>query len=587
MGIIAASGSGSRQRRSTDPNRGRPSATEKRSALDPLAEPSRLEVILAHRPQLVLAILLVLALALAVWRRFVLDDAFISFNYAKSLVEGDGLTWFGVRVEGYTNFLWVLWIALGLKLGMDAVIWAHAGSIAAFLATLCAMWRLGGRIFNTRLPTVTAILLFMGNYTVASFATGGLETMLQTALLSSAAIVAYDLWKQRSASIGQCLGVSVMATLAILTRLDSALPLAVLLASAIIVLPRSALPRPRLVLLLGPVLVVVTVWLAWKLTYYHRVLPNSFVSKVGGNPRMLINGFHYVALFFRSYLLWPFLTLGVALQIWRRWAIPSRLIPLFVLVLSWCIYVVAVGGDFMEFRLLVPMTPFLFLIVAYYIHDIIGTAWLRRPTIVTALSLLVLLLGSIYHGVTSRGVVPGRTLDSIPALASFYDVYEDHDWTRIGSRLKIELGDLDASLALHAVGAIPYYSGLRTVDMYGLNDLNIVAEGVHVPAMYLRPGHQRMFPLQYLRRQGVNFVLGHPTLIPREYLARPEAREFISTWLGGCLGSSPEPVAEATVVAVPITSGFSLLMWYLTPSRALDQRIRDHGWEMANFAIRL
>jgi len=31
----------------------------------------------------------------------------------QGLVEGNGLTWFGNRVEGYTNFLWVTWIALG------------------------------------------------------------------------------------------------------------------------------------------------------------------------------------------------------------------------------------------------------------------------------------------------------------------------------------------------------------------------------------------------------------------------------------------------------------------------------------------
>ena len=40
------------------------------------------------------------------------DDAFISFRYARNLLEGQGLAFNpGERVEGYTNFLWVLELA--------------------------------------------------------------------------------------------------------------------------------------------------------------------------------------------------------------------------------------------------------------------------------------------------------------------------------------------------------------------------------------------------------------------------------------------------------------------------------------------
>ena len=49
------------------------------------------------------------------------DDAFISFRYARNLVNGDGLVFNrGERVEGYTNFLWILelagiWKILGMR----------------------------------------------------------------------------------------------------------------------------------------------------------------------------------------------------------------------------------------------------------------------------------------------------------------------------------------------------------------------------------------------------------------------------------------------------------------------------------------
>ena len=48
------------------------------------------------------------------------DDAFISFRYARNLVEGHGLVWNpGEAVEGYTNFLWVLLMAAGIGAGVE------------------------------------------------------------------------------------------------------------------------------------------------------------------------------------------------------------------------------------------------------------------------------------------------------------------------------------------------------------------------------------------------------------------------------------------------------------------------------------
>jgi hypothetical protein len=56
-------------------------------------------------------ILLIAGLGLA-WtphRGWVANDAFISFRYARNWVEGHGLVFnAGERVEGYTNFLWIL-----------------------------------------------------------------------------------------------------------------------------------------------------------------------------------------------------------------------------------------------------------------------------------------------------------------------------------------------------------------------------------------------------------------------------------------------------------------------------------------------
>ena len=49
---------------------------------------------------------------------FVTDDAYISFRYARNLaLSGELVFNLGERVEGYTNFLWTVMLALGIKLG--------------------------------------------------------------------------------------------------------------------------------------------------------------------------------------------------------------------------------------------------------------------------------------------------------------------------------------------------------------------------------------------------------------------------------------------------------------------------------------
>ena len=74
-------------------------------------------------------------LAWLIWRfDFLVDDAFISFRYARNLALGHGLV-FNVGesppVEGYTNFLWVLMLAAVETLGWDPALWSRALSSSA------------------------------------------------------------------------------------------------------------------------------------------------------------------------------------------------------------------------------------------------------------------------------------------------------------------------------------------------------------------------------------------------------------------------------------------------------------------------
>ncbi|MBI3872388.1 MAG: hypothetical protein HY304_04850, partial [candidate division Zixibacteria bacterium] len=50
---------------------------------------------------------------------FTQDDAYISYRYARNALDGQGLVFnTGERVEGYTNFLWVIWLIAAGRLGV-------------------------------------------------------------------------------------------------------------------------------------------------------------------------------------------------------------------------------------------------------------------------------------------------------------------------------------------------------------------------------------------------------------------------------------------------------------------------------------
>jgi len=136
---------------------------------------------------------------------------------------------------------------------------------------------------------------------------------------------------------------------------------------------------------------------------------------------------------------------------------------------------------------------------------------------------------------------------------------------------------------MHPVGAIPYYSELETIDMWGLNDLWIARHGQEAPAAYPRPGHRRHATLAYLEERRVNFVIGEPTRIARGALTRLAQPRAFALWLQSAISFNTQRIQQATLVAMPLDENESLLMWYLTPSPRINRAIAQHGWEVHRF----
>ena len=94
-------------------------------------------------------------------------------------------------------------------------------------------------------------------------------------------------------------------------------------------------------------------------------------------------------------------------------------------------------------------------------------------------------------------------IDSVGLLRRYSD-----QWTLAG-RWFADHAPADASLAITAAGAIPYYSGLTTIDVLGLTDEWIAHS---VPPSIPRAGHTRQAPDAYLLERGVDYLVYHPNI---------------------------------------------------------------------------
>jgi arabinofuranosyltransferase len=540
------------------------------------SDAKRILAAIARSPAFPAALVLALC-ALAWWHRFVQDDAFISFRYAANFAAGHGLVFNpGERVEGYTNFLWTLWLAVPFRCGWDPVAFALGSGLLLFAGTLTATFALARRLFREAGVAPLALVLLGTNYTFSCYATGGLETQLQALLFATAAwLTLRGLAREDRLTPGTQWGLALVFTLLLLTRLDSALLVVLFSAVAIATVRGHSQPLAAALQMAGRLgalpLLVVGAWLLWKLHYYGDLLPNTFYIKTAGVS--WLRGALYLAGFVACYglfLLTPACVRAGALrrQVWP--AGPRRgLAVLLAASLLWCAYIVKVGGDFMEFRLLVPILPFVFILAAaalvYGIRSRAGRG-----------ALLALLLGCTL----ARPYLP-----PIPGLSSVRDLAElAATWHTVGEALSA-LGPATngVTIATTAAGAIPYYSGLPCVDLLGLADRQIAHKGLPIPPstrwLGNRPGHSRIAAWAYLQERGVHLLLNHPWIIHGDVRGRScYTSAELEQWPAFHVAlPAAADVAGLQVLEWPLAGDARLILLYVKPHPAIEAAIRKLG----------
>lgn len=473
------------------------------------------------------------------------DDAFITFRYVRNMLSGHGLVYNpGERVEGYTNFLWALLIALPAALGANIQYSAQAvGFILSagtlVLATVIAKNYVverrseGGGQMMTLLPA--AFLAANGSFSMWTL--GGLETALFTFLL---ALIILVYFKAERAGFYAC---GILFALLVMTRPDGIVLLGATLAHVVFVSTwarseeNHRRSKPDILRILVPFLIVYAPYFLWRYSYYGYLLPNTFYAKVGASAPPLLRGLSYSLLFVETYGIVP-VVVAVAYFYTRiqrpaaaqggKLGFASSL--LVFQIAAYTAFIIWVGGDqLVMYRFFVPLLPLIYLLTLRGIAGIFSqkderaSSGKRRRWLFHTAE-LGLFLGAVV--LTALPSFAGREQHRVFSV----EKPADGDRKIVGEWLR-ENADPETTIALIPAGIIPFYSGLKTIDLVGLNDVRIAHTKV---ANFGKgePGHEKYNSAYVLEQRPDLIFLGACRIWPEKLSAESLANYY---WIYGRL----------------------------------------------------
>jgi len=498
-----------------------------------MTDPNEFESVLPdHAPEasrrlgsLVLLALAAAALAAGMYRYhpFFADDSFISLRYSQRLLDGHGLTWTdGVRVEGYSNLLWVLGVAAVGLTGMDLVTAARLLGFLGVLAAIAALiwwWRPAGRSPWPALVATSLSVAICGPATV--WAVGGLEQPLVFATVTWGTVLLLRQLTRDEPDTRQLVLAGVAYGLLCLTRPDGAV--VPVIAVGVLFLASWKRPRrwaPAMTLAAIPAACVVGQQI-FRLVYYRDWVPNTSYAKVATNLDRVKEGAEYMWVAHLTLLALSIPALvAIGFAVFR----PSALTPgarlriafLTLAWIGWSCYVTVIGGDiFPAFRHVFPALTMAALLALEGWQALVdldrprslvgrvafvafaGACWLAlvvhfigirltdHRTQVAAGIVAVVVSLPVAKVVASRfAIAPWHIWGAIvvslactatateihPAFIRAVDERWEWDCEKIADTLRDGLADRAPLLAVDPAGCLPYFSELPSIDMLGLND---------------------------------------------------------------------------------------------------------------------
>jgi len=401
-----------------------------------------------------------------VWS-YIADDAFITLRYAENWILGSGPVWNNdlPSVDGYSNFLWMLWSACSYMISPDSWPWdIHLDVITNLF--------LGGIIFSglaiitlyftfnfDRIQSGWPLIIFAFAPGLLIWSLAGLETSLFLFLLVLSFLLYFVEDKK-----GRLLYSAIPFALLALTRTEGAIYFVITLLwelSGGFQPDRKFKERIRYVLpwaiLFG---ILILPYHIWRLNFYEGILPNAVVAKGAawaGFPGLLSD--------LKSY--WPLIILALCGFAFED---HSRRTKYLFIMSAVIMFIVAQANPAaaMWHRHFLPILVMMAIAAA----PMFG--WLSKRVAegswgVRAVCIVIILFTIAWPLRNWEGYKRAVSLE-----AEGVSIYMN-----IGMWLRDTVPP-DTRIALMDCGAIPYFSQLPTLDLWGLNDYHIARHGVSV-----------------------------------------------------------------------------------------------------------
>ena len=409
------------------------------------------------------------------------DDGMISMTYARNLAEGHGLVWNvgGEPIEGYTNTLWVLYMAVLHLLPVaesKISLLVQLTSLAALTTNLIVVRRIARVVTeNSTTATLIAVVMTAFHYPLNNWALQGMEVGVSALIVSVGllgVLLTFDDGRFRPWPY-IALGVGV------LVRPDMTVPLVAIGGTAFLADRENRLRHAAYAG--GVLLLCAGGQTLFRLLYFGNVYPNTYYLKMTGYPAFLrITRGIYV------YVLWiwnsqPILFLiPFAVLFFRRDRKVMLLLAAFAAVSAYSMYV---GGDHWENTIITNrylsnvMAPYFVLCGLSLVLLVRAGASFRRtsdgepgasphrrylPWVIAPVVLLAISQSAVRAG-------------ELVLLARPVHVYDNQDMVTQALLLR-ETTTPEAKVAVIWAGAVPYFAHRTMIDLLGKSD-DVVGRG--------------------------------------------------------------------------------------------------------------
>jgi arabinofuranosyltransferase len=392
-------------------------------------------ILLAASAMTVAAILTVL-----LWR-VTLDDAYITFRYARHLAEGYGLgAWnhTGEHVEGYSSPLWMLLLAGAAWLGVDVRIASKVFGTAAALIVIAVLFRR-----HDDRPAVLAGVFLLLYLPFMFYAASGMEAVAFTSLVTLV-LVGPAQWQP------------IVAPLLVAIRPEGALVAAVdVLALAWRRERWRWVAATAIAAALTLVAIAIHRWVA-----YGALAPNTYYAKVaGGGVGHVKLGLVYVGSWILAHaVVVAFLAMGAVTV---RRAGDRRGLMCLALFVAYVVYMASAGGDpptaFPVWRQFVHVAPAWVLVAMIGLTSVVRRRW---GQVAAAIGLALAADAGILLVQERGGPRPGNA-DYVAWLAS--------------------VASPTTTISSSYAGALPFTVDAVHIDALGLNTSYIARHGTFDP----------------------------------------------------------------------------------------------------------